>query len=654
MKWLSGMRGEGTCDVCRLQTGSRRHKLTTCDGLISHMNWQAVMGRLPREPKILHDVEYFPLTLFGMPPNLDQWKPVRARAMQGTIGSTAQPGEFYGDGSGVKQHSLAARRTTFSVYRLCDGGEDFDEEDEQGDTKECISGSLTGWFLTSQRGELAALLYFLQYAPKGSSYAGDCAYVMRGIIDRVPWKLRAAGSVDADLWKTIFRLSQERVGWHTFRKVKAHRSRAQINGGDRQDVKDWHGNDEADWAAKSLARRITEGQPDPAERRAELGIRAALLRIAVAAGWSLKQTPEGQFRKRRGPRSGAERGRSVLEVGTHAVRSRPSGGVECTRCRLYAATPASLKALRQLKCRGDVAGQAHPSHLLRTVEGVIYCRNCGAYATKRPTALKLACVKRPPTEARANVLKRMAVGLLPTTARYLQNKVNADRRATEAAAAEIGGSTINRRRPSPPDPHHHPHHAQPDPGGFPRDDHGDADVHELAVHVLDGGNAGADREGDERDFGRLGGMHDAHGAAASSSDMWHDRGTAVSSHLRQRRGDGERVSVDGPTSDAFGGEEGGTASGTVMDGREAMSAVAGGGSEGCNVVTPPTDKWCRPPPGASWVNRLVIRAKTPIAACHNCGGATRARCRGCMRMLCMACAKSLSDCRVETPVDFVS
>ncbi len=148
-------------------------------------------------------------------------------------------------------------------------------------------------------------------------------------------------------------------------------------------------------------------------------------------------------------------------------------------------------------------------------------------------------------------------------------------------------------------------------------------------------------------------MHDADGEAALSNGTRQNGRTAASTHLPQGREDSARVSVNGPTSDVIGGEGSRTADEVVMDDRKAMSAMGSGGSEVCDVFMPPADKWCRPPPGASWVNRLVIRATTPIAACHNCEGATRARCRGCMRMMCIACAKCQNKCREEAPADIV-
>ncbi len=367
-----------------------------------------------------------------------------------------------------------------------------------------------------------------------------------------------------------------------------------------------------------------EGKPDPKEMVEQHKTVTALERIAMAAAWALRNWPaDERIKKRR--RSG--RGKPDANptcIGTHKVEPRIGGGLQCRDCKLYAATPTSLRSLRQVKCRGNIATQCHGTHALRYVEGLLYCRNCGAYATKRPTSLKQMCNRTPLNEARRNVLRRLAAGLLPTTAKYLKEL------AAEEEAKSARAATVNEA-------------ARSDAVTANDEDRGAVTTrvsdHERSYRTLVGDNGGHERDevnvnAAARPLQRLG--QDAIGSSSSSANAHGTTVTAGSSTGSDALVQWEHALPDGMGRQHVAGEQASNASSPhQMEGRGRRS------------------DWCKPTasPLAPWIRRIKIGVGDLARECHLCGRIARAACRGCHATMCIDCAKSRRECRVNASAD---
>ncbi len=639
-RWRAGMRGEGTCEACWTHTGSRRHRLQLCDGVVGHLTWQQIEGRVSREPASADDPAFAPLIIFALPPSYERWRPIRGKYNDGLLVHNA-PTTYYGDGSGVGQHSLTRRRATWSLCKLGD------QQPEQA-AAHYSRGAVGGWFCTSQRGELAALLRFLQFAPRGSTFAGDCNYVLRGICDGVPWPLRSSPSVDADMWKCARRLAQERVGWFDYRKVKAHRSWASVNQLDQQEVEDWYGNTKADVLAKGLAKSMVADIDDPHVQRDRAGCAVLLSRAAMAAAWAMRHWPEGDGGNRRPKGLKKRTEANTTAVGDHIVRPRPRGGLQCIKCKMHAATPSSLRSMRQMRCRGDLSTQCHPTHLLKAFESIVYCRNCGAYATKRPTALKRECRRVPPTEARRNVLRRLRQGLLPTTARYLWELVE-EHGAVQATS--LGGSrgagtsgtnglgTASSRDSCgqpPPTPSYDVNGATEQPcsghAAVPVPPHHHASLHPSPRHRVDV-------------------AHDCRPEVAMQAASMVQEPVAAEMPPASRIGGVARPPVgqaaaivaqsgSPSTLDAASATSGG------CDARPLQRCAAGGGEGAETALEDLRRPWCTMSGklDGPWTSRVKLLLHAFGGNCNRCGAASKTVCQGCGLGICITCARSRATC----------
>ncbi len=262
--------------------------------------------------------------------------------------------------------------------------------------------------------------------------------------------------------------------------------------------------------------------------------------------------------------------------------------------------------------------------------------------------MKTSCAKHPPTEARANVLKRMSLGLLPTTARYLQNLINAGRQTAEVAEAEARRAAHADSTTPQHDPHQqrcHHHHSHDDDL---RDDRDDARKRARVAHdqqphaenvrakryrrniVVEDGGAHEQTGNHLRDLGGT--------APNSGTGQYRDK-MSTALHIQSYRRVSETMEMVGlaePPPNVHGGGSSSTAVATTDD----FATTGSREDDGRILNKPPASERCRPMPDTSWANRLVISATTPAGVCHRCGGTTRARCRGCMRMMCMTCAKN--------------
>jgi hypothetical protein len=54
--------------------------------------------------------------------------------------------------------------------------------------------------------------------------------------------------------------------------------------------------------------------------------------------------------------------------------------------------------------------------------------------------------------------------------------------------------------------------------------------------------------------------------------------------------------------------------------------------------------FCRPACDEAWTRRLSTRSSCSSGACHRCHKLTRTECKGCRRLLCVACARSRTEC----------
>ncbi len=409
-RWHAGLLGEGSCRACLCAIGSNQHRVRLCDGVVQHCAFQVAAGRIKPEPGCADDDCLMPLTWHGLPPRTTRWQPVDGIGRQGVIGRCSI-GDYYGDGSGTRQQDRDRRRATMALWNP---GGALDSADATG----AVTAAVTGWFPTAGRGEIAAAICFLDNAPAGSTYVGDCKYVINTLQDRIPWKMTSAAAIDADMWKTAKRALQEKPNM-TFRKTKAHRSMAAVARDEGYDgLRDWQGNNRADTLARAACRTL-DGQINTQDDADKELYRTILLRVAVGGGWALRHWPE------MAPRMKATRHRrrdSVVGSGTlgpHRVRPRGANGIECTDCRLRADTPTSVKSLRNKPCLGPIVMQCHSSHIIHYSDGILWCNRCGRYTSRIPRSLREECPRRPLSEAGQNVLNRLRRGLPPTTAKYL-------------------------------------------------------------------------------------------------------------------------------------------------------------------------------------------------------------------------------------------
>jgi len=75
-------------------------------------------------------------------------------------------------------------------------------------------------------------------------------------------------------------------------------------------------------------------------------------------------------------------------------------GLVCLRCRRICSSKSSFSFAQRLSCRPfvselDAEAVVHKSHVLMSSSGLIWCANCGAYATQRAVYLRDKCRKKP-------------------------------------------------------------------------------------------------------------------------------------------------------------------------------------------------------------------------------------------------------------------
>ncbi len=427
----------------------------------------------------------------------------------------------------------------------------------------------------------------------------------------MPYRYCSSASLDADLWRPVKKLLEGRAHLYGFRRVRAHRSRtAAATEGDLA-IQDWEGNDGADVLAKLLARICAAEKATDATAVQEGDHGTVLRRLAAAMGWTLRNWPANDpKKKKKGRQTWREEGGTG--VGDHLVRERRLGGVICTRCHLYAATPTSLKTLKQSPCRGSIGSQCHPSHRTRFLTGITWCCRCGAYASKRPRALKLPCRGAAPTEARRNVLRRLRAGLMPTTAHYLAGVVmDADDEANAAArlpiqdlgaacsttASRAQSSTVSQEPPSL-------HAASGEAAAA-------ASCHEM---LRDACSSGGEQ------------LHETARGVKGTDDVLQS-----AAEFPQAR------AAHGPVHSTSTSEAAGSAD-IRVETTISPGALASG------ATSPSDSSFCRPGAETHWTRRLQHQRAAVAGRCGICQELTRTLCKGCSRPTCFQCAKVKRHC----------
>ncbi len=348
-----------------------------------------------------------------------------------------------------------------------------------------------------------------------------------------------------------------------------------------------------------------------------------------------------------------------------------------------------------------MSSQCHPSHKLKTTEGVLFCRNCGAYTTKRPTALRMPCRGMPPNESRRNVLRRLSAGLLPTTARYLHEIAEAasaeaakitsrsmrggDAPATSPAAVDIQSDANNDHLII--DQRAHDGSGDNADSSFPADVAREEYLMEQhRGHLADYAAIAGDSQGEARDvrFQPPLGMPPTvscdtvpfHGMLQRRSVQLVNGGS-VSQPIQADEEDGQQrmAGRDGEFRSAAGAGQSATAETRRCTARpvhaEDVDVSAGGDAARSELLineaasTNPTHAaaattarsdtashrvahWCRPADGSgsSWTKRVQLQPNDRGGKCHLCGTAARTKCRGCGLSLCIGCAKGRIGCRI--------
>ncbi len=673
-RWRAGMRGEGSCQVCLAAIGTKGHHLHECDGTVQHMTWRRVAGSAPAEPKANFGWEHCPLLLNGLPPKLRGWTPALPKATEGGL-ADGIAGIYYGDGSGKLQGDVERRVASWALWLPSAEAKEEVRRRLVRDRSACqftdvsyCRNTVSGWHPTVPRGELTAVLEFVCRAGANSTYVGDCKTVLDIVADRVPSKFCSSWSADADLWRQVKRRLEGRMHLYTFRRTAAHRSRGAAEAMGAEEVADWEGNDGADELAKSMTRMAAVGMTREAEEEREDEHRRTLERISIAAGWVLKRLPDADPKRKKLPRIKSIGAGDSTCIGEHHVVPRLAGGLVCTRCRLHAATPTSIKSLRLVQCRGSIAGQCHPSHRTRFLSGVTWCQRCGAYASKRPRTLRAPCAGMPTCEARRNVIRRMRAGLMPTTARYLQGVIDeAEHEAAATAAAGGGTAEVNSSSSiAGIDTAASGTTSRMGGGG---DDGGDGHGLRGGARHGDGhGRSGHDRHGDSH---RRGGHYhpregDEHGdddghrgdhrpldddvpRLLAGPPLPHPSGSGRWQHVAEpsrRIGGGGR----GGGTPAFAAERsrhGGDAEVHAEAGDDPLNSIAERERAGAISETHGRDaigSWCSPAQGTAWTRRTVISHFVIAKPCNVCASVTRASCRGCQQPLCLGCARTWRGC----------
>ncbi len=647
-RWLAGYTSVGTCRNCYLDIGTTWHNLVECGATLNDMVQHRWAGRsLPPEGQ-LSDPAIAPLVVRGLPPRNRGWAPRKEQTVERRITLNSE-GIVYGDGSAIQGGDPAGGIATWSNIKQI-----YDHESQSARVEDMGAGVVPGWFPTAPRSEILAYCNALSAMCLSFTYVGDCQHVIDIAKQGIPRQFVSSACFNADLWRRArFLLHDHGVGVVAHVKTKAHRSRtsAEAAGGD-DPVEHWWGNRAADEVAKGLAKDLFEEEAAKSDAQCRERNSRVMSRVAVAAAFTIRQAPEADGRKRGRKR----RTPGAPEGGPHELQRMACGGWACSQCKLFGRTTAALNSLRQKACRGEVVKQCHQSHALDWAAGFLFCRRCGAYTSRLPRALRNRCAGGPPSEAAANVLRRLRSNLPPTTADYAERVVQGERQRDEtdtwdaARASGLSAPDACRailgisRKPPPRQEEQGPARRRRGTSARthppPTVDHDDADVRgDALLPPAPARHGAAAALGD---------------ADAEGADVVH-RGSGASFHAYPSRSTSS-LSAGGPRAEEASTQALSVGVDAAASQAKCRRRIIGktppdraGSSEarsyGASSRSAPRDA-CSSYLLPSWTRRVHIASGWMQTECTSCRRPTSSRCRACSAAICVACARESKPCAV--------
>ncbi len=602
-RWVNGYGGVGTCTSCYTEIGDHKHRLGDCPALQDYLLWQRIAGRIKRDdPTTMNDESLAPLVEMALPPKAIAWEPVIGENVQGSL-RPASGDKSFSDGSGLGQQLPHQRISTWSVVRA---------PAEGGIAREVIRGRVAGWFRTVPRAEIRAAIAWLEHARPGATGVSDCQHVVDVIAGGVSKKWTGSASINADLWQRARGAVDRLGGTARLLKTRAHRSRSAALVDSEDPFEHWVGNGVADYHAKQkAAEEARANNGEHVTNQARQHAAEVIRRIAIAAGWALKQLPVVERDPKKSKRYGGQ-SMDVGKCGDHELVRAAGGKLQCRWCKLFTRTVSSYKCLRNTPCRGDIVSRTHETHVLAWTAGVTWCRRCGAYASRLPRRLVAPCAGHPMSEAQANVLRRLRCGLMPTTARYMRDAA--------AAAADVG---------------------RQDDDGRVTAERGAVDGHRLQ------NGAQAEEDGHSITIGVSAVRHHGSESISSSNAAVEE---VVRSVLTARQDEAQihqQPDRHQPPVDA--GELVPTRLSTQRQLARTQRQAEERTRRRLNAKAPPEmmfddrSRWCLAKFDGGWSSRLGPRL--PVAGgCIACSAPTRTTCRGCVRPLCFGCLQGRARC----------
>ncbi len=625
-RWRKGLCESAACGDCGDAPATPRHRIHDCIALASkEVEWR-LLGIVGPRPAEMNETALAPLTCMALPPVRWPWKPVELHFVEGEMEMGHE--RTHGDGSGYLQDDIATRVATWSLIAM-------------GETSGChqpqrIRGLVTGWQPTVPRAEAQAFVEHAKRAGPNSTYVSDCRYIVDTVRDDIPRERERSRDANADIWREVRRLRNDRDEPFTIVKVKAHRtrSRAEHEAQEETDLLDWRGNQAADEYAKALARDAVQADGRDKEMDYESSItQQIIIRVAKGAGAAFERWPQTHKGSGLIGADLVEDGHQIPPEERHLLRRAHDGGVECIVCRRTARGDAGKRLLEKEACAGEIGHRIHSTHVIRETNGVTWCVRCGCFTSRWPRALLAECRGRPNSVAQKNVLRRLQNGLPPTTAEYLHVVAQhegcpggAYAHAAETswrespAAAPTFSSTATSGLASDGGGRRKPLDAKPPVGRYLRLRGGPLHQPSLSAST---------------------------GAAADAAASHHQRAL----HATIPPGVDQRVRR------RLRGKQPPLAAVSSVPGQNDLVDVGGdvhSYSPSLNAeqadtqslhVDPPRRNYCEPQQGEPWASRVRIPREPVNLACMSCMASTRIRCRGCEGPVCLVCARQQFFCR---------
>ncbi len=597
------------------------------------------------------DPSYAPLCEMGLPPRHRPWQRIPETDIEGYI--TMQiDGSLYGDGSSYRQQLHGDRIATWSVVRIREVTDLHDSINDvaRNNILEAIRGTVPGYFSTVPRAEAYAIWQFLRHAGLAATCGGDCQHVLDIVKNGVAPPFTSSRCPNADRWTRVKRAIADHGTPPIVTKIKAHTTRsAAENSG--ESITDWLGNRCADAHCKQLAKEMTEADPAPLQLATDKKrYREVMKRISLVMQWAFRHRPQYA--------TGKKKGKKVRKLSLYVTQPAYSqhnfqhcGGEKwrCLVCRREAWSRTNLERFRNEQCCGHIAAKCHKTHALSIQDGVLWCRNCGAYTSRQPRSLKQPCPRRPPSEAAANVRSRLARGLPPTTAQYLtgasitvsgsglqEASCSSTRVPMPTTQAQRGDEftqvtsapqrTVEQTERQEPQVCHGTVLSQP--------------MDDDTMEPEGGHHTPKTAEQSGPQVGR--------GSSPTRNGLTKTDAAYLSSRYRvldQRRGCVTELPEKGPA--ALTTTRG---SPTAYPPRR---RITGKQSMDTSSVAPvPTEAVkkarCNPAATQPWSARIAIGRTAVARPCHTCKNLCRGQCTGCSSVLCISCARARRACEVGT------